>query len=125
MKNGWKFQERLYGETMVLKNPFEIDFPAPRGLYAQLTIQFFLPRSHIDKLGPITLRADIPREGSYSETFSTDGIREFTFRYAIKQPLVSTVQVRFRLDKAMPGNGPGDQLGLLLFSAELNPIPHL
>jgi hypothetical protein len=26
MKNGWKFQERLYGETMVLKNPFENRF---------------------------------------------------------------------------------------------------
>jgi hypothetical protein len=102
---------------------FEIEFPAPRGLYAQLTLRFFLPRPHIDKLGPITLRADVRREGHNRQTFSTDGVHEFTFRYAIKQPLVSTVPVRFRVDKAMPGNRPGDELGLLLFSAELNPIP--
>jgi hypothetical protein len=104
---------------------FEIEFPAPRGLYAQLTLRFFLPRPHIDKLGPITLRADVPREGHHDQTFSTDGIHEFTFRYAIKQPLVSTVAVRFRLNKAMPGNSPGDELGLLLFSADLVPIPQL
>jgi len=102
---------------------FEIEFPAPRGLYAQLTLRFFLPRPHIDKLGSITLRADIPREGHHTETFPTEGLHQFTFRYAIKQPLVSTVRVRFHLDKAMPGHGPGDEFGLLLFSAELNPIP--
>ncbi len=104
---------------------FEIEFPAPRGLYAELTIRFFLPRPHIDKLGPVTLRADIPREGRQSETYSTDGVFEFRYRYAIKQHLVSTVPVRFHLNKAMPGNTPGDEYGLLLMSAELNPIPRL
>ena len=104
---------------------FDIEFPAPRGLYAELTVRFFLPRPHIDKLGPITLRADVPREGRHSETFSTDGEHEFKYRYAIKQHLVSTVRVHFRLNKAMPGHSPGNEFGLLLNSAELNPIPHL
>jgi hypothetical protein len=99
---------------------FEIEFPAPRGLYAELKLRFFLPAPHIGETAAITLDADIPREGHASRTFSPEGLHEFAFRYAIKQHLVSTVLVRFRLNKAPPS-----VRGLLIYSAELNPIPEV
>ena len=98
----------------------EIEFPAPRGLYAELKLRFFLPKSHLDKIGPIRLEADIPREGHHSETYSNEGVHDFTLRYDIKQHFTSTVPVRFRLNKVLPPD-----LGLLIISAELNPIAHL
>jgi hypothetical protein len=98
---------------------FEIEFPAPRGLYAELKVRLFVPQTSLDKLGPMTLRADIPREGSRSVTFSTEGVHDFTFHYAIKQHLVSTVRVRFRLDKALRDEHSRNELGVLVGSAEL------
>jgi len=101
---------------------FEMEFPAPRGLYAELKVRLFVPQTSLDKLGPMTLRADIPREGSHSVTFSTEGVHDFTFHYAIKQHLVSTVRVRFRLDKALRDEHSRNELGLLVGSAELRPV---
>jgi hypothetical protein len=70
-------------------------------------------------------RRHSPR-GQSSVTFIEPNFHDFTYRYAIKQQLVSTVMVRFSLNKALPPDaGSHDDLGILFRSAELNPIPRL
>jgi hypothetical protein len=114
------------GDWRWSRREFAIEFPAPRGLRAELKLRLILPQANIEKLGPVTLDADIPQEGRHSETFANGGGHEFTYRYTIRKHLVSTVVVRFRLNKALPSpQGSGGELGLLFGSAELNPIGEL
>jgi hypothetical protein len=113
--DGWRWSQR----------EFEIEFPAPRAMVAELRLRLNLPQTSIDKLGAVTLRAEVPREGRHSQTFTTAGVHDFTYRYPIQQHLVATVRVRFSLDKAIrAGDGSGEDSGMLIGSAELSPIPH-
>jgi hypothetical protein len=88
---------------------FEIEFPAPRALYAELNVRFFLSKEQV----PLTLDAEIAHEGAHRQTYTKEGEQEFKFRYAIKQHLVATVPVKFHLTKALEP----------FTSATLNPVP--
>jgi hypothetical protein len=103
------------------RREFEIEFPAPRGLRAELRLRMMIPQSSLEKLGPVTLTADVSGEGSHRETISQQAVQDFVYRYTIQRHLVSTVRVRFRLDKALVAED-GGELGLLFQSAELNPL---
>jgi len=110
------------GSRLWTRREFEIDFPAPRGLYAQLTVRLSLPQESLDKLGPVTLRADIEKESSHSEKITQAGPYEFTYRYTILTHLVATVPVHFSLDKTLPAEDGSGERGVLFESAELEPV---
>ena len=119
----WGFSAPMPDHWRWTRRQFAIDFPAPRGLYAELKLHLFIPQPNIEKLGPIAVEAEIPREGRHSVTFSQPGFHDFTYRYVIQQHLVSTVLVRVRINKSLPPiAGSRDDFGVLFGSAELTPI---
>lgn len=105
------FSEPTADQSRRTERGFEIEFPAPRGLYAKLKLRFRLDQQDLDASGPVTLRVDIPLEGTYSQRFTTAGSHEFSFHYVIRQHLTSTIRAQFHVDR-----------GILFESAELNPV---
>ena len=111
--NAWRWTQREF--TVSLGVP-----PGAAQNGAVLSLRVSVPPPVIEKLKTVTLTASINGTDLEPETYSRTG--SDTYRRNVPPALLTgdTVQVNFRLDKAMqPGGGDLRELGLVTLSAGL------
>jgi hypothetical protein len=113
--NSWRWTARR----------FVVTFPQPaksENKGAILELQLFIPGSQIDKLGPMTLIADVDEHELKPETFKAGG--QYTFSRevppeALREKLIPVI---FSLDKAAaPSTADGRELGAIVSMVALIP----
>ena len=111
--NNWRWTQREF--TVSLGVP-----PGAAQKGAVLSLRLSVPPPVIEKLKTVTLTASINGTDLEPETYSRTG--SDTYKRNVPPALLTTdtVQVNFRLDKAMPpGGGDLRELGLVTLSAGL------
>lgn len=91
---------------------------AQRG--AKLVLNLYIPDNQIEKLGPLTLRAEAAGRSLDSETFTKSG--SYTYSRDLPASLVDTnlVPVNFSFDKAsLPSDTDGRELGAVVTGVSL------
>ncbi len=103
---------------------FCITFPgATEKKIHTLTLQLFIPDTQIQKMGHVTLAADVNGSILEPETFHEGGMH--TYRRVVPEPALETniVPVVFFLDKAAPqAAGETRELGVVVTGAKLEAI---
>jgi hypothetical protein len=111
--NSWRWTARRFAVT----------FPQPANAKrngAKLQLQLFIPGSQIEKLGPMTLTADVDEHPLTPETFSAGGQYTFTRDVPADALRSNLVPVIFTFDKAVaPGPADGRELGAVISMAAL------
>jgi hypothetical protein len=115
----WRWTKRRF--AVVLRPPRDADKNG-----ATLTIKLFIPGSQIEKLGPVTISADIDDVTLAPETFREAG--SLTYSRELPPSLTGSgfVPVVFTLDKALaPFEADGRELGAVVSEVSLesrNPL---
>lgn len=91
----WRWVARRF--AVVLRPP-----PGSERDGAILRVQLFLPEPQIQKLGPMTLSADVGDAELQSETFAKGGIYWYTQDVPAALLRAELIPVVFSFDKAMP-----------------------
>jgi hypothetical protein len=89
---------------------------------AKLVVQLYIPDGHVEKLGPVKLRAEAGGKALAPETFDKGG--SFTYARDVPAATLDTnlLPVTFTLDKAMPPSpGDGRELGAVVTAIGLEP----
>jgi hypothetical protein len=113
--NAWRWTARR----------FVVTFPQPANAETKgaiLQLQIFIPGSQIDKLGPLTLIADVDEHELKPEIFSAGG--QYTFSREVPPEALKSnlIPVIFSLDKAVaPSASDGRELGAVVSMASLIP----
>ena len=87
---------------------------------ATLRMHFYLPDGQIEKLGPMTLDADLDGHSLESETYSKGG--SYAFSRNVPGPLLRTslVPIVFTFDKSLPASqADGRELAAVVTDIEL------
>jgi hypothetical protein len=113
-KNRWAAREF----AVVLRAPGDA---AAKG--ARIWLRFFVPGEQIEKLGPITLYADVDGYRVEPQKFSEGGIHEFIRDVPGSVLDTNIVPVQFAWDKAVdPASGDGRELGAVIIDVGLRPL---
>jgi len=72
---------------------------------ARLELDFVLPDNHVERLGPVTLRAVVNGYALPSETFTTRGPHVYAHGVPADVLRATAVAVEFASDKALPPEG--------------------
>lgn len=103
--------------SVALRPPFGAD---EKG--ARLQLQLFIPDSQIEKLGPMTLTADVDGEDLAPETISKPGAITYSRDIPASALQSNLVEVHFSFDKsARPGNGDSRELAAVVSKVGLLP----
>ena len=89
---------------------------------ATLRLQFYIPRQQIEKLGPLTLSADVGESPLTPEKFTSGGT--LTYTRDIPSSLIgpNMLPVVFNLDKALDNTETdGRELGIIVTSVSIEP----
>jgi hypothetical protein len=112
--DGWHEPE-LTGWRWTMRE-FSIGLPA--GYRQGIALRLFIPPAVIERLGPLTLRADLDGGNLKPAVFDAPGEHLYT------RPLKASEHdavLRFQLDKALaPGNGDPRELGIIVASIDLS-----
>jgi hypothetical protein len=114
-QNQWRWTARRF--AVVLKPP-----PGSEQTGATLQLTLFIPESQIEKLGPMTLSADVGEVSLSSETFTEGG--SLSYRRQIPPALIGSnlLPVVFRFDKALaPFQTDGRELAAVVSEVSLEP----
>jgi hypothetical protein len=110
----WRWTARAF--SAALKPP---DGAEQRG--ATLELQFFIPDSQIESLGPMTLSANTDGHVLDPETFSKGGTYVYSRKIPSEALATSLLPVRFSFDKAKePFIGDGRELAAIVSRIELH-----
>lgn len=89
---------------------------------AKLWLRFFVPGEQIERLGPMTLYAEVDGRQLRPRTFSSGGFHDFTADVPPQVLETNLVPVRFAFDKAIkPSAGDGRELGAVVSDVGLRP----
>ncbi len=87
---------------------------------ATLQLQFYIPESQIESLGPVTLSANTEGYILDPETFSKGGSYIYSRKIPVDALATSLLPVKFSFDKAIaPIAGDGRELGAIVSRIEL------
>jgi hypothetical protein len=89
---------------------------------AKLKLQFFIPDVQIEKLGPMTIQADLNDHPLAPQTFDKPGSYEYSRDVPADTLRSNLVPIVFRLDKfASPSMSDGRELGVVVSTIGLQP----
>jgi hypothetical protein len=101
------------------RRQFSASLTVPAGTAARVRMKIFVPAAVVDRLGPVTLRANYGAAEAGRATYSKSGAYEFVAQLPAAKP-AGAVRIDFSLDKALaPTAGEGRELGIIVHSIEL------
>lgn len=108
VENGqWRWTRRIFAVTF--------DGSRPQGEGAQLTLQIYIPDASIQRLGAMTLKAQLGGHPISSATYQAGGI--YTFQSPLRSEWIhpGPMRIDFALDKALPATAPDNrELGIVV-----------
>ena len=112
--NEWRWTARRF--SVNLRPP-----PGSEQQGATLQLHFHLPQAHLDKLGPITLSADLGGYPLEPETYSVGGSFVYSRDVPSAELYTNVLPVNFCLDKAIAGSAQDPrELGVVVTSVGLH-----
>lgn len=98
--NGWRWTAKRF--SVVLRPP-----PEARSRVTRLSLNLFVPQMQIDRLGPLTLKAEVGSCALAPQTFRASGSYSYTREVPKSEAVSNVLPVRFSFDHANT-HVPGD-----------------
>lgn len=98
--SGWRWTAKRF--SVLLRPP-----PEARSRVTKLSLNLFVPQMQIEKLGPLTLKAEVGNCALAAQTFAASGSYSYTREVPKSEAVTNVLPVRFSFDHANT-HVPGD-----------------